>query len=101
MTDDFKFSTDIAKRHGLVEAIVLSWLTGKGSEYYGQEKDGKTWVCASVRIIADEIEFLGVVRVQRALNNLEKKNLIKAAHIPFNAFDRTKSYCVAKPKKRS
>lgn len=84
----------LAQAIGLNKAIVLQqlnyWLHSKSSK----EINGKKWIYNSVKAWNKQFPFWSKNTVQRALDSLEKENLVVTGNFNKYKFDRTKWYSI-------
>jgi hypothetical protein len=92
------FNTDMAKKYGLLEAVLLEniahWLD-KNLANNANFKEGRYWTYNSSKGFAQQFDYASAHQIRRALDSLvEKKVLIRSA---FNkaGFDKTSWYTFA------
>lgn len=91
------FNTEIAKRYGLEEAILLEniyfWVR-KNKANNKNCYNGKHWTYNSVKAFNEMFEYITPSKISRALKNLEKNGLIETGCFNQNSYDHTKWYTV-------
>lgn len=91
------FNVDFAKEHGLVEAILIENLYYWCKHNLANEKnikENKAWTYNSVKAFNELFPYLTPHKINRALKNLEEKELIEVGNFNENPYDRTKWYTV-------
>lgn len=89
------FDVDIAKEHGLVQAIVLNnlwyWID-KNRANETNYHDGYYWTYNSTRAYSKIFPYLSERRIYNALKDLEEKGIIHTGNYNQLSYDRTKWY---------
>lgn len=89
------FDVDIAKRYGILEAILLHYF-----EFWIQKNkannvnfhDGYYWTYNSLSAFVELFPYATKSKICTALNNLEKEGLIATSNYNKSSYDRTKWY---------
>lgn len=91
MGDYYSFDGRVAEEVGVNAAVVLGRLHRMG-KVEGSFKDGRVWVRASRKKVAEEIPFFSEKQVRDAINKLVNAGLIGVDVRNENPYDRTKWY---------
>lgn len=96
------FNTEVARRYGLEEAILLEniyfWVR-KNRANNKNCHNGKYWTYNSVKAFNEMFEYITPSKISRALKNLEKNGLIETGCFNQNSYDHTKWYTVTEKAK--
>lgn len=94
----FYFSLVLAKRLGLVEAVVLQkihdWLKFNYKRHPKMVKNGRTWVFRGYTGLKREIPCFGLNTIRRAIKKLEGLKILIAGNHSERLGDRTKWYTI-------
>lgn len=89
------FDVDIAKRYGILEAILLHyfefWIQ-KNKANNANFHDGYYWTYNSLSAFVELFPYASKSKICTALNNLEKEGLIATSNYNKSSYDRTKWY---------
>ena len=89
------FDVDIAKRYGILEAILLHyfefWIQ-KNKANNANYHDGYYWTYNSLAAFVELFPYTTKSKICTALNNLEKEGLIATSNYNKSSYDRTKWY---------
>ena len=91
------FNTDVAKKYGLEEAILLEnlyfWVK-KNKANNQNYHDGYYWTYNSVKAFNELFDYITPSKISRVLKNLETNGLVKTGCYNTNKYDHTKWYTV-------
>lgn len=89
------FDIDNAKSYGIIEAVLIDnlsfWIEknkANGRHFY----EGRYWTYNSAKAFADLFPYLSVNQVRRALDSLERHEIIVRGNFNQSAYDRTAWY---------
>ena len=89
------FDIEIAQKYGVNEAIILNyflfWLSkNKANKKHGH--DGRYWTYNTMAAFAEQLPYMTVNQVRRALEKLRKEGLIMVGNYNASSYDRTAWY---------
>jgi DNA-binding HxlR family transcriptional regulator len=91
------FNTEIAKKYGVVEAILLNyfafWLT-KNKANNQHLHDGRYWTYNSIKAFAKMFDYLTEKQLRRVLGKLKAEGLIVTGNYNSNPYDRSLWYAL-------
>lgn len=95
--ENFSFDIVLAMEYGIEEALLIRhfqhWVrVNKNKKVSETFKDGRNWTYQTFKDIADHFPFLNERQVRYAIENLEKKGVIKIGNFNKLAIDKTHWY---------
>lgn len=91
------FDVDVASQYGLLEAILLQnfqfWIE-KNKANNVNYFDGEYWTYNSIKAFSTLFPYASKKQIERALNNLREKGLIKVGNFNESKYDRTLWYAL-------
>lgn len=91
------FNIDIAKKHGLEEAIIIeniAFWTKKNIANNKNFNEGRYWVYNSVKAFSELFPYISEKKIYRVLKRLEDKSILITGNYNKSSYDRTKWYCL-------
>lgn len=91
------FNTEIAKKHGIEEAILIeniAFLIKKNIANRKNFHNNKCYIYNSVKAFSELFEYMTERKISYCLKNLEKNQIIEVGNFNKNQCDRTKHYTI-------
>lgn len=92
---EHSFNTEIAKKHGLEEAVVFKnicyWVVFNKAQNHNLF-EGEYWTYNSATAFAEVMDYLTPTKIARCLRNLEELGYIKSGCFNSNKFNHSKWY---------